>query len=75
MWPELHIVHAEPGDDKIIFANDVADWILARSATTQSTEGQNAQADNTDIPADPTEKKNSTVQGEEELSSSSKAKL
>lgn len=27
----LYIVHAEPGQDKIIFANDVADWILARS--------------------------------------------
>lgn len=24
-------VHAEPGDDKITFANDVADWIIARS--------------------------------------------
>ena len=25
------IVHAEPGEDKITFANDVADWILARA--------------------------------------------
>ncbi len=24
-------VHAEPGEDKIMFANDVADWILARA--------------------------------------------
>ena len=23
-------VHAEPGDDKITFANEIADWILAR---------------------------------------------
>lgn len=25
-------VHAEPGEDKITFANDVASWILARSS-------------------------------------------
>ena len=25
------VVHAEPGQDKITFANDVADWILARA--------------------------------------------
>lgn len=25
-------VHAEPGDDKITFANDVAGWLLARSS-------------------------------------------
>lgn len=24
-------VHAEPGEDKMIFANDVADWIRARA--------------------------------------------
>ena len=24
------LVHSEPGEDKIIFANDVASWILAR---------------------------------------------
>ena len=29
----LITVHAEPGDDKVIFANDVADWILARVGT------------------------------------------
>ena len=23
-------VHAEPGEDKLNFANDVADWVLAR---------------------------------------------
>lgn len=28
------LVHAEPGEDKITFANDVADWILARSNAT-----------------------------------------
>lgn len=27
----LYIVHAEPGQDKITYANDVADWILARN--------------------------------------------
>jgi acylglycerol lipase len=27
----FHKLHAEPGEDKITFANDVADWILARS--------------------------------------------
>ncbi|KAL8722907.1 MAG: hypothetical protein Q9225_000677 [Loekoesia sp. 1 TL-2023] len=27
-----HKLHAEPGDDKLIFARDVADWVLARSA-------------------------------------------
>ncbi len=27
---ELFVVHAEPGNDKITFANEVADWILAR---------------------------------------------
>ena len=26
-----NIVHSEPGDDKITFANDVANWIIARS--------------------------------------------
>lgn len=26
----LVVVHAEPGNDKITFANEVADWILAR---------------------------------------------
>lgn len=25
------LVHAEPGEDKIRFANDVANWILARA--------------------------------------------
>ncbi len=29
------IVHAEPGEDKITFANDVADWILARAEVNQ----------------------------------------
>ena len=29
-YPNLSIVHAEPGEDKITFANDVADWMLAR---------------------------------------------
>lgn len=27
----LSIVHAEPGEDKITFANDIADWMLARA--------------------------------------------
>ncbi|KAL8842419.1 MAG: hypothetical protein Q9170_000547 [Blastenia crenularia] len=29
-----HKLHAEPGEDKSIFAHDVADWILTRSAAT-----------------------------------------
>ena len=28
-----HKLHAEPGEDKIVFANDVAAWILARSGS------------------------------------------
>lgn len=27
-------VHAEPEEDKITFANDVANWILARAGST-----------------------------------------
>ena len=27
---KFFLVHAEPGDDKITFANEIADWILAR---------------------------------------------
>ncbi|KAF2461404.1 Alpha/Beta hydrolase protein [Lineolata rhizophorae] len=26
-----HVLHAEPGNDKVMFANDVADWVLART--------------------------------------------
>ncbi|KAI9823912.1 MAG: hypothetical protein M1832_002230 [Thelocarpon impressellum] len=35
----FHKLHAEPGEDKVTFANDVADWILARA---QATEGPGA---------------------------------
>jgi len=31
-----HKLHAEPGEDKLTFANDVADWIIARSGTKTS---------------------------------------
>ena len=35
-WRRLTVVvHAEPGDDKITFANDVADWILARAGSVK----------------------------------------
>ncbi|KAI9874309.1 MAG: hypothetical protein M1830_009896 [Pleopsidium flavum] len=35
----FHKLHAEPGEDKITFANDVARWILARSSVvTTATE-------------------------------------
>ena len=27
---KFFLVHAEPGDDKITFANEIADWILAK---------------------------------------------
>ena len=27
----FHKLHAEPGEDKITFANDVANWIIARA--------------------------------------------
>ncbi|KAL6715905.1 hypothetical protein ACLMJK_006866 [Lecanora helva] len=30
-----HKLHAEPGDDKITFANDVADWIFARTGSSK----------------------------------------
>ena len=41
LGPYECVVHCEPGDDKITFANDVSKWILARasspvSSTTQS---------------------------------------
>lgn len=32
------VVHAEPGEDKITFATDVANWILARSNATGAQE-------------------------------------
>ncbi|KAK4698172.1 hypothetical protein P7C71_g3, partial [Lecanoromycetidae sp. Uapishka_2] len=34
----FHKLHAEPGEDKITFANDVADWILARSTANSAQE-------------------------------------
>ncbi|KAL8821780.1 MAG: hypothetical protein Q9223_000253 [Gallowayella weberi] len=34
-----HKLHAEPGEDKVAFARDVADWILARSVATETTIG------------------------------------
>ena len=36
-----HKLHAEPGEDKIKFANDIADWILTRSGDEQE---QNASS-------------------------------
>ena len=28
-----HVLHAEPGEDRVMFANDVGNWILARAAS------------------------------------------
>lgn len=30
-WTNCGVVHAEPGEDKVTYAKDVVDWILARS--------------------------------------------
>ena len=38
------IVHAEPGEDKFTFANDVADWILARGGSEAQTDGQGSRS-------------------------------
>ena len=40
------LVHAEPGDDKITFANEVADWILARvdRSTDQSSNSMESRS-------------------------------
>lgn len=35
------LVHAEPGEDKVTFANDVANWILARSSPGTGTAEEN----------------------------------
>ena len=40
----LYTVHAEPGQDKITFANDVADWILARTDEAAGPKFENAIA-------------------------------
>lgn len=32
MEANSNIVHSEPGEDKRTFANDVADWVLARAS-------------------------------------------
>ena len=42
-WLTLGKVHAEPGEDKITFANDVADWILARTGATVGQISDEAQ--------------------------------
>ncbi|KAL9604856.1 MAG: hypothetical protein Q9219_000304 [cf. Caloplaca sp. 3 TL-2023] len=34
-----HKLHAEPGEDRRKFANDVADWVLARSSPADNTTG------------------------------------
>ncbi|KAL8944196.1 MAG: hypothetical protein Q9216_000620 [Gyalolechia sp. 2 TL-2023] len=31
-----HKLHAEPGEDKLTFARDIADWVLARSVVTDN---------------------------------------
>ncbi|KAI4129067.1 MAG: hypothetical protein LQ338_002417 [Usnochroma carphineum] len=39
-----HKLHAEPGEDKVQFANDVADWILARAGKTENTNNASSEA-------------------------------
>ena len=41
-----HVLHAEPGEDKVTFANDVGNWILARlgSPTEQPAEASGAKS-------------------------------
>ena len=41
-----HVLHAEPGEDKVTFANDVGNWILARvgSQVEQSPEASGAKS-------------------------------
>ncbi|KAK4987578.1 hypothetical protein LTR50_004522 [Elasticomyces elasticus] len=36
---DVHVVHSEPGNDKVLFADDVADWILARSDHSRAAQG------------------------------------
>ena len=40
---QYHKLHAEPGEDKIAFANDVATWILARSGDEPEQEQEEEQ--------------------------------
>lgn len=35
-----HKLHAEPGDDKLTFANDVAEWVLKRAGPTADEAGK-----------------------------------
>ncbi|KAL8671998.1 MAG: hypothetical protein Q9168_003534 [Polycauliona sp. 1 TL-2023] len=39
-----HRLHAEPGEDKVTFTRDVADWILARSGETASMDGNETRS-------------------------------
>ncbi|KAK4967593.1 hypothetical protein LTR66_011911 [Elasticomyces elasticus] len=34
-----HRLHSEPGNDKVLFADDVVDWILARSDYSRAAQG------------------------------------
>lgn len=38
------IVHAEPGEDKITFANDVASWVLTRTVAAGKHNSSDTQA-------------------------------
>ena len=37
------IVHGEPGDDKIRYSNDVADWMLARTEPSNGEGGSKSK--------------------------------
>ncbi len=38
---DLDEVYCEPGEDKFIFANDIADWVLARSDAKEISDVDN----------------------------------
>lgn len=38
------IVHVEPGEDKITFANDVASWVLTRTVAAGKHNSSDPQA-------------------------------
>lgn len=40
----VDIVHVEPGEDKITFANDVASWVLARTVAAGEHNSNDLQA-------------------------------
>lgn len=53
-WLTSAIVHAEPGEDKITFANDVAKWILDRAGPASGAISKEAPTAGPIIEASPT---------------------